>query len=210
MDRSAIVLSDVFSSRLRSDVDFLDFKGKPLVKHIVEVVSDFVDEVVLVVDSQDSVVKYAKVLGSDVKFAVCNGAVGGSLVGVLAGFEVAGGRFCLVLPSNAPFVFGDIVDLFFDLCLSKSAVVPRWPNQQVEALFAVYNTQFVLEAAKEAVAAGKVDVDELVEGLRGVRYVSTLVVQELDPELKLFFRVNGLVDLKKAAVLTKPRKTKKK
>jgi molybdopterin-guanine dinucleotide biosynthesis protein A len=48
----------------------------------------------------------------------------------------------------------------------------------------------------------------MIEKLRGVRYVSTLVIQQLDPDLKTFFNINTPLDLKKAMVMVKPGKVK--
>jgi molybdopterin-guanine dinucleotide biosynthesis protein A len=47
-------------------------------------------------------------------------------------------------------------------------------------------------------------VRAMIEKLSGVRYVSTLVIQQLDPELRTFFNVNTPADLKNAMTLTKP------
>ena len=49
----------------------------------------------------------------------------------------------------------------------------------------------------------------MVERLHGVRYISMMVIEQLDPDLKTFFTVNTSFDLKKAAVMGKPRKTSK-
>jgi molybdopterin-guanine dinucleotide biosynthesis protein A len=75
-------------------------------------------------------------------------------------------------------------------------------------LHAVYRTNVALEAAKIAVSDGKLDVLSMIEKLRGVRYVSTLVIQQLDPELRTFFNVNTPLDLKKAMVMLKHGKGK--
>jgi hypothetical protein len=82
------------------------------------------------------------------------------------------------------------------LIARKTAVVPRSPDCQVEALQAVYNTKQAIETAKVAMAEGDFDVEGLVERLRCVRYVSTMVIEQLDA-------------VKKTTVLSKPRKTKK-
>ena len=50
------------------------------------------------------------------------------------------------------------------------------------------------------------NVRAMIEKLRGVRYVSTLVIQQLDPELRTFFNINTPADLKKAYAIVKPRK----
>ncbi|MDH5459844.1 MAG: hypothetical protein OEW71_02260, partial [Candidatus Bathyarchaeota archaeon] len=78
------------------------------------------------------------------------------------------------------------------------AVIPRWPNGYIEPLQAVYCTKPALEAAKNALSEGKLDIRSMVEKLRGIRYVSTLVLQQLDPTLRTFFNVNTPLDLKKA------------
>jgi GTP:adenosylcobinamide-phosphate guanylyltransferase len=38
----------------------------------------------------------------------------------------------------------------------------------------------------------------MIDNLRGVRFVSTLVLQQLDPKLNTFFNVNTPLDLKRA------------
>jgi hypothetical protein len=67
-----------------------------------------------------------------------------------------------------------------------------------------------LAAVKGALEEGETELDAVVCGMQGVRYMSTLVLEQIDPDLKTFFRVNTPVDLKKAAVMVKPRKTSKK
>jgi molybdopterin-guanine dinucleotide biosynthesis protein A len=41
----------------------------------------------------------------------------------------------------------------------------------------------------------------MIERMRGVRFLSTLVVTEVDPELKSFFNINTPLDLKKAEAM---------
>jgi molybdopterin-guanine dinucleotide biosynthesis protein A len=48
----------------------------------------------------------------------------------------------------------------------------------------------------------------MIEKLRGVRYVSTLVIQQLDPDLRAFFNINTPLDLKKAIAMVKPGRVK--
>ncbi len=67
-----------------------------------------------------------------------------------------------------------------------------------------------LEAAKALLAEGGSDMVELVERLRGVRYLSTMVIEQLDPEFRSFFTVTSPVALKKALVMSKMSKSKPK
>jgi molybdopterin-guanine dinucleotide biosynthesis protein A len=195
MDRTAIVLNNSESTNLEQDKALIELNGKPLIKHVVSSVEAMVDEIIVVANSQESLVKYTEVLGPHVQIIVNNESTV-LLSDALKGFEAAKNKFSLLLPSNTPFVSLDIVDLLFELCHSRSAAIPRSPDQEVELLHAVYNTKVSIEAAKLALNEGKTSLLDMVENMGSVRYVSTLVIQELDPEMKMFYKVNRSVDLK--------------
>jgi molybdopterin-guanine dinucleotide biosynthesis protein A len=211
MDRSAIILNNSDTTNLEQDKALIELNGKPLIKHIVGSIEPIVDEIIVVANSQESLEKYLEVLGPHVQIIV-NDESSGLLSDALKGFEAAKNKFTLLLPSNTPFVSLDIVDLLFELCHSRSAAIPRSPDQEVELLHAVYNTKIAIEAARIALnERGKTDLLDMVENMGGVRYVSTLVIQELDPELKMFRKVNRSVDLRtKQATINKRLKLNKK
>jgi molybdopterin-guanine dinucleotide biosynthesis protein A len=208
VDRSAIVLAGGFSSRFGQDKGVLELADKPLIRHVVDAVSSVVDETVVVTNLQERVTKYAKITGSGVRFAVDACESRSPLIGALTGFGVVHGKYSLLLPFDTPFVSCEVVSLLFELCANRAAVIPRWPNGHLEPLHAVYQTEQALEAAKSAVAEEKLNVRAMIEKLQGVRYVSTLVIQKLDPELRTFFNVNTPADLEKAMAMIKTRKRK--
>ena len=208
MDKSAIVLAGGFSSRFGEDKGVLELANKPLIKHVVDAVRPFVDEIVVVTNSEERVRKYAAVVGGQTRFAVDSCESKGPLIGALTGFEGARGKYALLLAFDTPFVSGEVVSLLFDLCLSKAAAIPRWPNGQIEPLHAVYQTAVALEAATSAVAEGRLDMRGMIERMRGVRYISTLVMLQVDPELRTFFNINTPLDLRKALAMVKSRRTR--
>jgi molybdopterin-guanine dinucleotide biosynthesis protein A len=208
LDRSAIVLAGGFSSRFGQDKGILEIASKPLIKHVIDAVSPVVDETIVVTNSQDRIAKYAKVVATDVRFAIDSCESKGPLIGALTGFRFAHGKYALLLPFDTPFVSREVVSLLFELCLNKAAAIPRWPNEQIEPLHAVYQAKLALEAAKSAVSEGKLTMRAMIEKLRGVRYVSTLVIQQVDPDFKTFFNINTPLDLKKAMAMVKPGKAK--
>jgi molybdopterin-guanine dinucleotide biosynthesis protein A len=204
LDRSAIVLAGGFSSRFGQDKGVLELANKPLIRHVVDAVESVVDEIIVVTNSEERVAKYAKFLRPEVKFAVDVGELRSPLIGALTGFGASQCTYSLLLPFDTPFISRKVISLLFELCLNRAAVIPRWPNGHIEPLHAVYRTAPALEAAKAAVAEKKLKVRAMIEKLSGVRYVSTLVIQQLDPELRTFFNVNTPADLKNAMTLTKP------
>ena len=208
MDRSAIVLAGGVSSRFGQDKGILKIANKPLIKYVIDAVNPVVDETIVVTNSQDRITEYAKVVATDVRFAIDSCESKGPLIGALTGFGSAHGKYALLLPFDTPFVSREVVSLLFVLCLGKAAAIPRWPNEQIEPLHAVYQTKLALEAAKSAVSEGKLTMRAMIEKLRGVRYVSTLVIQQLDPDFKTFFNINTPLDLKKAMAIVKPGRVK--
>jgi molybdopterin-guanine dinucleotide biosynthesis protein A len=208
LDRSAIVLAGGVSSRFGQDKGILEIANKPLIKYVIDAVNPVVDETIVVTNSQDRITEYAKVVATDVRFAIDSCESKGPLIGALTGFGSAHGKYALLLPFDTPFVSREVVSLLFELCLGKAAAIPRWPNEQIEPLHAVYQTKLALEAAKSAVSEGKLTMRAMIEKLRGVRYISTLVIQQLDPDLRAFFNINTPLDLKKAAAMVKPGRVK--
>lgn len=204
--KTAIVLAGGVSSRFGQDKGVLELSGKPLLKHVVDAINPVVDETIVVTSSQERAANYAAIVPSGVRFAVDVCESKSPLVGALTGFGIATGQYSLLLPFDMPFISREVLSLLFELCEGKAAVIPRWPNGNVEPLHAVYQTKLALEAAKSAVAEGKLTMRAMIEKLRGVRYFSTLVIQQLDPDLSTFFNINTLADLKKAAAIVKLRK----
>lgn len=201
MERSAIILAGGFSSRFAQDKGLLQLSNKPLVKHVLDVVNNIVDERLLILRSKTQVEKYSKIVGPNVNIFFDNSKEHGPLVGALKGFEESQGKYSLLLPCDTPLVSRDILNLLLELCINRNAAIPRWPNCYMEPLQAVYCTEPALEASAEAIGLGEFNMQAMVDKLRNVRYVSTLVLQQLDPELKTFFNVNTLLDLRKVELM---------
>lgn len=203
MERSAIILAGGFSSRLGQDKGLVQLSNRPLVKHVLDKTKDLVDERLVVVSSKVQAERYSNVLGEHANVLVDDAGVQGPLAGATTGFERAQGKYSLLLPCDTPFVSRDILHLLLELCINRNAAVPRWPNCYTEPLQAVYCTRPALEAARNALLSGKFNLQAMVDKLQRVRYVSTLVLEQLDPRLRTFFNVNTALDLKKAEVMLK-------
>jgi len=197
LDKSAIILAGGFSSRFGKDKGLVQLANKPLIKHVLDIIDNVVDEKIVVVSSKVQAENFEKFVGSGTNVLIDTNDVRGPLAGAFSGFRQARGKHALLLPCDVPFVSRDVLLLLFDLCINRTAVVPRWPNGYIEPLQAVYCTKPALAAAENTLSEGKSDMHSMVEKLRGIRYVSTLVLQQLDPELLTFFNVNTARDLKK-------------
>jgi molybdopterin-guanine dinucleotide biosynthesis protein A len=211
LDRSAIILVGGFSSRFGHDKGLLFLADKPLAKYVLEAVSNIVEEKILVTSSKDQAENYRKVLDSDAKILIDRTSIDRTgidraqspLVGALAGLKEARGRYALLLPCDTPFISREVISLLFELCIGRNAVIPRWPNACIEPLQAVYCRELAYEAARSALNEGKLNMQSMIDRLRCVRYVSTLVLKQLDQELATFFNINNTSDLRKAESILK-------
>lgn len=211
MDRSVVILALETAKGFSEDKGITQIEGKPLLRRVVNAIEGCTDETIIVTESQEQINLYRKLVSPDVEFVVCSDASKGPLAMALCGLEVAKGDYTLLLPSDSPFISSEVVDLLFDLSTNKAAVVPRSPDSKPEPLQSVYNTKKAIEVAKAAIAEGDYEIESLVERLRSIRFLSTMVIEQLDPELKTFFRVKNPIDFKRAMVLSKPKpkRTKK-
>jgi molybdopterin-guanine dinucleotide biosynthesis protein A len=195
---SAIILAGGFSSRFGQDKGLVKLAGKPLLNHVLDAVGNLADETIVAVSSQAQAESFRKVLGSEVNVVVDTMDLHGPLVGAMTGFQAAQALYAFLLPCDTPLVSTDVLRLLLELHQGKSAVIPRWPNCNIEPLQAVYCMKPACMAAKEALEKGRSNMQTMIDNLRGVRFVSTLVLQQLDPKLNTFFNVNTPLDLKRA------------
>ncbi|HEX7482217.1 MAG TPA: NTP transferase domain-containing protein [Candidatus Bathyarchaeia archaeon] len=210
MNRSAIILADSSSKGFPNDKGILELDGKPLLNHVIDAVEGLVEEVIVVTISQEQADSYSNIVSSKkVRFVVEDCKSKGPLCGAFTGFEAANGEYSALLRFDSPFISTEVLSLLFDCSIGKAAAVPRWTDQEIEPDLAVYNTKQALQATKEASEEDESDIQMIVEKLRGVRYISTMVIEQLDPDFKTFFFINTPLDLRKAAVMGKPRKTSK-
>jgi len=201
--KSAIILAGGFSTRFGTEKGLLQLAHKPLVKHVLDAVGDSVDEKLVVVSSKKQAEKYIEVIDSDVSVAIDKADLHTPLVGASTGFSYASGEYSLLLPCDTPLVRRDILSLLLELCVNKNAAVPRWPNCYTEPLQAVYRTKPALEAAKNALCKGEFNLRAMMDKLTCIRFISTLALRQLDPDLETFFNVNTPSDLKRAEQMLK-------
>ena len=203
MQRSAVILAGGFSRRFGRDKGLVVLAGKPLILHVIERVSNVVDEIVVVVSSKDQKEKFEIILEEKANLVVDKNESQNPLVGTMTGFERAEGEVSLLLPCDTPLVSTQILQFLLNMCTNRSAAIPRWPSGYLEPLQAAYHTKSALTAAKTALEQRNMKMRSMIDNLRRVRYVSTMVLEQMEPKLLTFFNVNSPQDLKRAEPLLK-------
>jgi len=203
LDKTAVILAGGSSKRLREDKGLIKLAGKPLILHVIDRISNAVDEVIIVVGSEDQKKDYSCILKSAVKIITDKYDAQSPIVGALTGFENAKGKYSLLLPCDTPFISSEIASLLLELCINTDAVVPRWPSGYLEPLQACYRTKSSLVAARKALKDRRLDIRSMISHLKKVTYLPTTALEQIDPKLMTFFNVNTPEDLKKAELTLK-------
>ncbi|MCL1970017.1 MAG: NTP transferase domain-containing protein [Candidatus Bathyarchaeota archaeon] len=198
---AAVILANETSKELPEDKGTVLLCNKPLIRHVFNSVKFIVDEVVIVTNTQERAEKYAAILPKTAHFVIDSEETPNFLSGAIAGFEAVQSKYTLLLSYDAPFVNKELALFLLELAVGKTAVVPRNVNNEMEPLCSVYHTKTALDTAKEIVTKGEGNLQTLIESLRGVRYISKMIAEQMDPDLHSFFSVNSLLDLKRATVI---------
>jgi molybdopterin-guanine dinucleotide biosynthesis protein A len=200
---SAIVLAGGVSRRFGQDKGLVKLDEKPLIVHVLDKIAGIIDEAFVVVNSETQKMKFAEVIRKKARVVIDKTDIRTPLVGALAGFEAVQGEYALLLTCDTPFLSQKVLSFLLDVCTNKAATIPRWPNGNIEPLQAAYNVEAASPAAKTVVKQGTLDMRSMIEKMRNIRYVSTIVLQQFDPTLKTFFNVNTPSDLRKAEAINK-------
>jgi molybdopterin-guanine dinucleotide biosynthesis protein A len=203
VSQAIIILSGGLSKRFGEDKCLKQLAGKPLVAHVLDRVSNVADDRIIVTGSHAQREALSRLLGSNAKVVVDKYEDHSPLIGALTGFEAASAEYALLLPCDAAYVSPQIASLLLDLCVGRTAAIPRWPHGYIEPLQAAYDIRAAVTAARRALDEGKRNMLGMIGHLRRVRYVSTLVLQHYDEKLMTFFNVNTVEDWRRAESMLK-------
>ena len=198
---SGIVLSGGSSRRFGADKALVELDGKPLIQYVLDVVMPLVDETIIVVKAQEQGARIRAACKGSFIIVFDESDFSSPLVGVLAGMGKAKGEASLLLACDTPLLSSDVLSFLLHLGRSYDAVVPRWPNGNIEPLQAAYHTEKAREAAAEAIEAEEFRVYDVIKRLKNVLYVSTDVLKQLDSGLRTFENVNTPEDLRRTGAL---------
>lgn len=177
--------------------------NKPMLKHVLQVVSALVEEKIVVVHTKAQAERLSVLLDSETRVVIDEFDKQTPLAGAASGFKEAETGYALLLACDMPLLSREILAFLLDICAERNAVIPRWPNGFIEPLHAAYKVKPALEAAQQAIMEGQFTLRGMIERMRMVRYVSTIVLQQMDPELNSLFNINTPLDLKRAELILK-------
>ncbi len=203
--RSAIVLAGGGSTRMASDKGLRKLRGEPLVRHVILVVSRLVDEVLVVVGSEEQRRTYSEAIDKEVKLLADIYEDGSPLVGAITGFKYAKGEYALVTGCDMPFILLDAVKLLFDEGEGFDGAVFQWPNGWIEPLIAVYRVEPSLKVAQDLYRSGNLRIRMILLGMPNVKRIPIEALRAIDPDLLTLYDIDTEETLLRAEEILKNR-----
>ena len=184
LTRSGIVLSGGSSTRLGMDKGLRFIAGKPLVNHVVDRIREHVDEVIVVVASEEQKQLYDNVVEVVVTDIYPDGS---PLIGLLTGLSYCKGEYAFVVACDMPFICEEAVEMLFSRAEGHDGAVFEKPNGWIEPLSAVYNVETSLKAAERLYSEGDLRVRMIFLSLDDVCMIPVEQLRRVDPKLCTFF-----------------------
>jgi molybdopterin-guanine dinucleotide biosynthesis protein A len=138
--RAALILAGGNAKRFQAaDQPWLDkalakVDSKPLLLHVIENLKGTVDKVVICVNDQQRAAVYRQLLEKhticDVEFVIDqkDTPIKGPLLAIASGLVAVDADYCLVIPTDMPFLNPKVTDYLFKACVSYDAAAPMWPD----------------------------------------------------------------------------------
>jgi len=190
---SAIILSGGESKRFGQDKGLFKVFQKPLISFVIEKVKPFINEL-LIVTKRRSANTYSSLFPST-RILVDEYDSQGALAGIATGLRHARGTYSYVLPNDTPLLSDKVLALLRDSSHDHDAVIPRWPSGYLEPLQAIYQTQAAARAALLSTEEENFRLRNMISHLDDVKYISTVTLEQYDPNLRTFFNINQVDDL---------------
>ncbi|WP_414468857.1 molybdenum cofactor guanylyltransferase [Methanobacterium sp. ACI-7] len=187
--KSIIILCGGRSKRMGRDKGSLILKGKPMILHILDEITDIADEIIIVLRDENQIRDYSELIKekSNIKIITDKSKDQGPLIGILTGLSNIKSEHAQILPCDSPFISKKFVLKMSDIIETSNfdAVVPIDDDGHTEPLHSIYKKN-AINIINELVNEEKRDVNSLIKRLNA-KFIN---VKELDKSKMSFRNIN--------------------
>lgn len=202
-DLTVAIIAGGDSSRYGAEKATVPFQEKPLISHMLQIAKKLTSNVLVVLSDLEQEKRLDGLLGDAKVVTDHESTEKSALNGALTAFEFSETKYTLLLPVDTPLANVDLLLMLIQLSDGHGAVVPRWPNGNIEPLHAVYLSEHAYSQGLEVLESGRKRMQDLLDSLTNVLYLSTGVLEKFDPKLLTFENINTLSDMKRIQKFTK-------
>ncbi len=197
------------STRFGSDKGIFKFLGKPLISYQIETIEKFHKDIYLVAHSQEQVQTYKiKIeIGNIKNFflddvdLISNEELRTPMIGIYTAFkelDKLGYERAFILSCDAPLIKYDVIDLLMKQSEGYDCCIPRWNNEFLEPLLAIYPVKKAAQTAKDNIERETYKLTNILDDNWKINFISIeKMIQPFDEKLISFFNINGPVDIDK-------------
>lgn len=201
--RTGIILSGGKSSRLGQDKGLVKLEGRPLVSWVIDNLREVVDEIVVVVGSEETIPRYWEVVPKDVHVVSDCYTEDSPLIGLITGLKEARGDYAVVCACDMPFIDPVILELLFCISYGLNGTLLVKPNGWKEPLPSVYHVVNCLENAEKLRIRGELRIRKVLENMNDKVSLPIEKLREIDPDLVSFIDLDTMESVEAAKQLIK-------
>ena len=169
-----IILIGGKSTRFGSDKGIYEFKGKSLISHQLETLSQFNHDIFIVAHSKKQIKEYIEKIDYKTVMAfiiddseiIHDKNVRSPLIGIysaLKELEVLNYNKAFILSCDLPMIEFKVVDLIITQSGGYDCCIPKWDNNFLEPLFAIYPIKETLIRAEANLKNGTFKLTNLID-----------------------------------------------
>jgi len=194
--RAIVVLAGGRSSRFGRDKGLVNFRGKPLIAHIVEKLQGLGDECIVSIGKDRHLEQYQRILPNRVLVIQDKCDFEGPLAGFTTALAECKSDLCFLGACDMPFIEPRIVEYLFGRSSKSLGAVPRWRDGRLEPLHAVYDCNAARSASRQVIDKQVLNMISLVDHIPRIRFVDVEQdIAPLNPSLNTFRNLNTPTDL---------------
>ena len=204
-----IILIGGKSARFGSDKGIFEFQGKPLLLYQLETLSLFKKELFLVAHSQEQIESYRKKIKflKEITFIlddieiISERELHTPMIGIYSGLkelDKLGYEKIFLFSCDMPLIKSEVIELLLEQSKGYDCCIPKWNNDFLEPLFAIYPVKGALQKAKENLKKRTFKMINLLDKNWKINYISIEnSIQPLDDKFLTFININRPIDVEK-------------
>jgi molybdopterin-guanine dinucleotide biosynthesis protein A len=203
------------STRFGTEKAILEFYGKPLILHQIEILAQFDQDIYLVAHSEEQIWKYKKEIEfpKEVNFIVDDreffehSNIYKPMLGIYSGLKELkelGFEKAFLLSGDMPLINPKVINLMIIQSKGFECCIPKWNHGFLEPFFAIYPVIKGYRRAKEILINENYGLINFIDKNWKINYISVeKQIQPIDKNLASLININGPIDLIKLIQLNK-------
>ena len=185
---SGVILAGGKSIRYGKNKAMEKINGTPMIETVIRVMQPLFEELVLITNTPDEYSSFGLPMHEDLIKGL------GPLGGIHTALTAIGNDTGFFVACDMPYLNHELIRYMTEIRYDFDAVIPKisWKTEPLHALY----TKECLPAIKKSIESRTYKIVEFLSEV-SVRYVDEDEIRVFDPELRCFFNVNRLQELRR-------------